>query len=653
MAEKWRVKLSYAKKSLKFIIVIAVIAAVIIVARYIFNKLAGKNEGTTKHVQIETVQKAMFVERISERGDLEALEEVEIKSDVAGVIKELYVEDGDSVKEGQELFRIDDEYIKQQLKASQAEYDVASGQVDQARISRDLEIKRIDSSIEMARKSLELAKANLNSVTATGEQTILGVENELNKLKTETTDRYNMEFDKAELLLTKAELDLKTKKAALDMAKSETERYRKLFEQKFVSKSQYETAQKQLTEAQAIYESAGGEVKAAQLSLESAKKNIQQLKEEIANQEESLRIWRQSVEAQKAEAKLRVEQQEKEIQNQLDSADEQKKNAELRVLGAEKYMERSEAELNRIQEELKWTIKLAPRNGTITDCEIEAGQAVASGRSEWGGGQPIMKISDLSQMVVRAYVNEIEIRKVQEGQRAEIRVSAYQDRVFDGKVWKIAPTAKLKDNIRSFEVTVLITNASKELRPQMTADVDIIVSELDNVLQMPISALIEKDVTLVYTRIPQKEIDKFKVGQKLNVKLPNNEKLFPSEVTKIPQDTRYIDDVVIYEVCIRVENNPDEFRWGPPVPMDIFLSDTQKLSEIVCIVHKEREPYALLITGDEQSSTDDTSQTEKKEVRLVVGRRNENNIEIIEGLQESDRVKVPELSRKDLFMWED
>jgi multidrug efflux pump subunit AcrA (membrane-fusion protein) len=281
------------------------------------------------------------------------------------------------------------------------------------------------------------------------------------------------------------------------------------------------------------------------------------------------------------------------------------------------------------------------------------GQAVASGRSEWGGGQPVMKISDLSQMVVRTYVNEIEIRKVREGQRAEIHASAYRDRVFDGKVWKIAPAAKLKDNIRSFEVTVLITNVSKELRPQMTADVDIIVAERDNVLQMPISALIEKDVTLVYARIPEKEMGKFKDEQKLSLKLPNNEKLFPSEVTKIPNDTRYIDDQVIYEVRIRVEDNPDEFRWGPPVPMDIYLSDAQKLNEIVCIVHKEREPYALLIARGTQNPTGDPDQIETEEVRLAVGERNENNIEILEGLEEGDKVKVPELSRKDLFMWED
>ena len=266
-----------------------------------------------------------------------------------------------------------------------------------------------------------------------------------------------------------------------------------------------------------------------------------------------------------------------------------------------------------------------------------------------------MRISDLSQMVVKAYVNEIEIRKVQKGQRAEIRVSAYRDRVFDGKVWKIAPAARLRDNIRSFEVTVLITTVSKELRPQMTADVDIIVAERDDVLQMPISALIEKDVTLVYAWIPEKESGRFKGGQKLNVKLPNNEKLFPSEVIRTPgnDDKRHIDDQIIYEVRIRVENNPDEFRWGPPIPMDLFFSDTQKLTKIKCEVRKEREPHALLIVGDDQNPTDDPSQIETEEVRLVIDRRNENNIEIIKGLKEGDRVKVPELSRKDLFGWED
>ena len=116
--------------------------------------------------------------------------------------------------------------------------------------------------------------------------------------------------------------------------------------------------------------------------------------------------------------------------------------------------------MSRLEEELSWTVKHAPRDGTVTDCEIEVGQAVGSGRSEWGGGQPVMKISDLSQMVVETFVNEIEIRKVQKDQRAEIRVKAYQDRTFDGKVWKIATSAKMRNNIRSFEVTVLITSVS-------------------------------------------------------------------------------------------------------------------------------------------------------------------------------------------------
>ena len=121
MAGELRRGLNYARKSLKLIIAMAIIASIVLGVRSILSKLAGKNEEITKHVQIETVQRAMFVERINERGDLEALEEVEIKSDVAGVIKELYVEDGDRVEEEQELFRIDDEYIKQRLKAVQAE----------------------------------------------------------------------------------------------------------------------------------------------------------------------------------------------------------------------------------------------------------------------------------------------------------------------------------------------------------------------------------------------------------------------------------------------------------------------------------------------------------------------------------------------------
>jgi len=169
---------------------------------------------------------------------------------------------------------------------------------------------------------------------------------------------------------------------------------------------------------------------------------------------------------------------------------------------------------------------------------------------------------------------------------------------------------------------------------------------------MPISALIEKDATFIYAWIPEKEGAKFQGGQSLNMKRQNNEKLFPSEVIKTPgdEDRRYIDDQEMYEVRIRVANNPDEFNWGPPILMDLFLSDTDKLTDIKCEVRKEREPFALLIAGDDGSDPD---QMETKEVRLVIGRRNENNIEIIRGLKQGNRVKAPELSRQDLFEWED
>jgi CheY-like chemotaxis protein len=98
-----------------------------------------------------------------------------------------------------------------------------------------------------------------------------------------------------------------------------------------------------------------------------------------------------------------------------------------------------------------------------------------------------------------------------------------------------------------------------------------------------------------------------------------------------------------------VDDNPDDFNWGPPLPMDIYLSDTEILHDVICEVRKEREPHALRIIGNSQN----TSEIKTEKIRLEIGKRNENNIEIISGLSEGERVKVPELSRKDLFMWED
>ena len=263
-----------------------------------------------------------------------------------------------------------------------------------------------------------------------------------------------------------------------------------------------------------------------------------------------------------------------------------------------------------------------------------------------------MKVSDLSKLVARTYVNEIEIRKVQIGMRADINVSAYRDRRFEGKVWKIAPTATLRDNIRSFEVAVLLENAASELRPQMTADVDIIVAEREGVLQMPISALIEKDVTTVHAFVPEQQVDRFVVGARLDVSFPDDMRRFHAVVDQVYDTDYHFDQEIRKEVRIVVDDNPNDLQWGPTSPMTLSLLGGETFPNIMCDIRKERDPYALRLVGAE-TPPDDPALIETEEARLTIGERNDHSIEILNGLSAGDRVRTPELSRRDLFNWDE
>jgi multidrug efflux pump subunit AcrA (membrane-fusion protein) len=643
----------FAGVAVKITIVAALGIAAVVYGRPALTRYLDKeDDGPEMHVQIEKVQRGMFLARIGERGDLEALEEVEIKSDVAGVVNELYVEDGQVVAEGDELFRIDDEYIAQRLKASQAEYDVAQGNVEQSRINASLEMQRVANGIEMARKSHELAEANLVSLTSLGDQQIMQLESVVRRLETDSMDARTTGVERAALALAKARLVVGTARTGLALADSEATRSALLLAQEYVSNSQHQTLLARQADSQAALEASVADQTLAVLNQEAARRGLTQLAAEIADNRQALSNLRGTTTAQQKEGSLQVAQRAAELADQLASVDDQKRRGEISVSTAQKYMQRSDADLSRLRQELGWTLKRAPRAGTVTASIIEVGQAVQSGRSEWGGGGPVMKISDLSKLVARTYVNEIEIRKVTLGVRAEINVSAYRDRTYDGEVWKIAPTATMRDNIRSFEVAVLLKNASEELRPQMTADVDIIVTERDDVLQMPIAALVEKEVTAVYAQIPQERKGAFSVSARLSVSYAGDEKSYPALVDRVSDDERHHDDRIIHEVRIVVDDNPGEMQWGPTTPMTLAIEGGATLTDVMCDIRKDRDPYALRVVGD-GPLPEDHSLIETEEIRLTIGERNEYSIEILAGLQDGDRVRVPELSRRDLFMWDE
>jgi HlyD family secretion protein len=87
-------------------------------------------------------------------------------------------------------------------------------------------------------------------------------------------------------------------------------------------------------------------------------------------------------------------------------------------------------------------------------------------------------------------VDEADIGKVYLGQAARIVVESFKDRKFAGKVTKISPLGKEKDNVTTFEVRVSIQNPGGELKVNMSANAEIIIEEKKGVLLVPESAVL-------------------------------------------------------------------------------------------------------------------------------------------------------------------
>jgi HlyD family secretion protein len=136
-----------------------------------------------------------------------------------------------------------------------------------------------------------------------------------------------------------------------------------------------------------------------------------------------------------------------------------------------------EAELN-----LKYTRILAPVNGIVTSRKMDIGQTVTAGFQT-----PVLfKIAeDLTLMQVYTSVDEADIGRVREGQKATFSVPAFPDEVFDASVTQIRNDPQTQQNVVTYYVILDVKNDELKLRPGMTTYVQILLSEVQDVLKVP------------------------------------------------------------------------------------------------------------------------------------------------------------------------
>ena len=155
----------------------------------------------------------------------------------------------------------------------------------------------------------------------------------------------------------------------------------------------------------------------------------------------------------------------------------------------------SEADLTQSKENLGYATIRSPLNGNITQLNAKVGEVVVVGTMN-NAGTVIMKIADLSEMLVKARLAEIDVPNVKEGQRVQVLINGYGDKKFEGTLRRVGLQSKvnLQDATAYFEGEILLHLNNQTVFAGLTATVDIEIESLPNVVTVPSQAVIDKRV---------------------------------------------------------------------------------------------------------------------------------------------------------------
>ena len=613
---------------MKKVIIAAAVVLVLVVAIGWVVLGRGKNGADpTQDQKIEVVERGDFQMRISATGNLEPLIDVEIKSNVEGEIVRLHVKNGDRVEKDQILLELDPELYEEGKKQAEADVAAAQAQVRQAELNIELKNERLDSQLTQSDADLKIAEANFETTKATtitqisqAETDVLTTKNSLAQDRI-ALDQANIALAQAKITLSENEASLRSAKVSLDNAESELDRNTKLFEKGLVSQKALEDTQAQHANAEVQHENATTRVESQKQAINSQKRTIQTretavvTREAILAQEErnlqNLKNMRQEAEE---EAQLRVENSRTRLQELVGTFDNEKLLTQQSRVSAEANKLRRESSLKNEAERLDWTTIRAPMAGLVTLLELEEGEIVTSGRSAFSQSPPIMTIVDPSKMVVKTFINEVDMERLRLNQRAEIKVDAYQTNTYDGTVYEISPSGAEQDNIISFEVMVEVNGSPEELRPGMSADVDIITYEEKGVLMLPIDALINEPSATVTAQVDNTK--PYKVNQPIEVQTVS-EKIFRGTVTNVGSN----------DVTISLDSSQRGIRPGPAT-LSLLVKGKKQADGIRATINMSKGKAVMLDDGSGKG----------KRTEVETGMQNETHVIVKSGLKASDRV---------------
>jgi HlyD family secretion protein len=381
-----------------------IIASVVIglITIIVLSKVLQKKEG--EPVQAGRVERRARLEsKVTASGDIRPVKFYNLTAEVPGRVEQIYVTEGETVKKGQPLVKVD---------PTQSSFAVSAGEAS-------VRVSQADVSNQMV--AVDQAKNNVNQMKAS---------------------------------LAAAEADLERLKVDLQFNENEFKRNEELVEKGIITKSQFDQYKSRLDQSKAL--------------LNAQQSRINQVKVQVKDAELAV---------ERAQAVLNSSQQR---------------------------VQQGQAQLAQQADQLNKTTRFSPIDGVVSSLPIKVGEYALSGFST----TPLLTVADMSQINAEIKVDETDIADVQVGQKAKVKVDALGDAEIDGEVIEKGASAitrsgqtitssansqEAKDFLVKIKLNPTPEIASK-LRPGMSATSVITTATIDNVLTVPLQAIVPHEL---------------------------------------------------------------------------------------------------------------------------------------------------------------
>jgi HlyD family secretion protein len=468
------------KRAITILVIIIVLAGVGGAAFLRFGSQGARAAAPTSG-QMTTVSLGSLAATVAGAGNITSHAAVNLSFGTSGVVTKLNVNQGDRVIAGQVLAQLDTSNLELQLQNAQVNLKVAQDKLAQAQNPNSAQ------DIATARSQVDAAQANYNTLVAgvspadlAAAQAAVASAQAAYNAAVQSAGTSNSQLEAAAAAVEKAQVALQQAQSAYDKVASNPQ-IAMLAQSVTLQQAtiDYNTAKANYDSLSATTgSSANSQVQAARSQVEQAQANLSKLKTQVTPN---------AITA----AKATVDQAKNNLEKMLAGSDANTLDI------AQNGVDQAEIAVKQAQLQLQQAEIVSPLDGIVTILNLTVGQNAAS-----GGSTVQVQVADLAHLEVVVNMAEVDIPTLKVGQPVQITLDALPNLALKGSVIGMSPAGTITQGVVNYPVTVSIDNPPDTVKAGMTASLNVITQQKDNVLLVPNRAVRtqgrQKIVTVVF-----------------------------------------------------------------------------------------------------------------------------------------------------------